>query len=491
VGAFALIELVPRILEEGEVSAAKVETVLVVDRDATSRRFVELTLGRAGFAVETAQDAGAAQETLKSELVDLIVCGTELDDMDGLTFYHRLSAQHRLRSIPFIFLSADKSVSSKVNALRAGADDYIVKPCDVGEFVARAESLISKQRRLREVTRSRSFSLAGEVSVIPFVDIIALLEMTRRSGVLSLVTPAVSGQLHFENGYIVHAHCGNLVGLPAFFRLFAEEAGRFEFSLDAGNPEARTIEGSATALVLEAARLRDTSRRDQTARPAERKEPAAELIERPAVKPASRPDPLGSTRWELMLRDKFALGELSLWSRESLSEWTRSEVAQDRLHVHVVADLPAGVSSMVPLGGQPSEQWVLESLRETRKAFGLTFFLRRERIVDVVLIDAADPTALLPCFGRTPEVMLICPPDGSLLSLGSAALAGLEHLIRALAPPAILGVGGEALAAGLSALEAIRERAIPVKCVTGSLGDGRRDLRELLVEAVHLWKSKG
>src|SRR6185436_16644172 len=107
---------------------------------------------------ETARDAASAYETLRIERVDLIVCDTELDDMDGLTFFRRLSDEQRLRSIPFMFLSADSSVAAKVSALRAGADDYLFKPCDVAEFVARAEALVARERKMREASCARSFS---------------------------------------------------------------------------------------------------------------------------------------------------------------------------------------------------------------------------------------------------------------------------------------------------------------------------------------------
>src|SRR5262249_43129546 len=151
-------------------------------------------------------------------------------------------------------------------------------------------------------------------------------------------------------------------------------------------------------------------------------------------------------RFELALQDKFSLAELNLWSAETLADWTsgsaESEDECDRFHVHLVADLPAGVSSMLPLGAALSERWVLEGMRETKKSFGLTFPLRRGHTVEVLLIDASDPTAVLSALGRVPSLMVVCPPEGNLLALGSSARVGLGRLIEALAPPAILGVGG-------------------------------------------------
>src|SRR6476619_6213014 len=84
-------------------------TVLVVDGDPVSRRFVELALGKAGeFHVEAAESAAAAIEILRVQAVELIVSDTDLSDANGLQFYRTLAQESRLRGIPFLFLSADR-----------------------------------------------------------------------------------------------------------------------------------------------------------------------------------------------------------------------------------------------------------------------------------------------------------------------------------------------------------------------------------------------
>src|SRR5688572_6492120 len=110
-------------------------TVLAVDADAVSRRFVELALSAHGdFTVESAIDAAGALETLSTRTVDAIVAEIDLNDMNGLQLFRRLSQERRLRSIPFIVLSSDRRPSTKVAALRAGVDDYQTKPCEATEF---------------------------------------------------------------------------------------------------------------------------------------------------------------------------------------------------------------------------------------------------------------------------------------------------------------------------------------------------------------------
>src|SRR3954470_24878147 len=156
-------------------------TVLVVDGDPVSRRFVELALGKGGaFIVEAAESAAAAIEILHVQAVELIVSDTDLSDANGLQFYRTLAQESRLRGIPFMFLSADHRPEAKIAALRAGVADYLVKPCHGGEFAARAISLVERERRARATARRRGYLLAGDLTAMGFPDLIHTIEMGRR-----------------------------------------------------------------------------------------------------------------------------------------------------------------------------------------------------------------------------------------------------------------------------------------------------------------------
>jgi len=488
-------------------------TALVVDGDATSRRFVELALERSGaFLVESAYDVAGALEVLKAQHVEVIVSDTDLADANGLAFFRRLAQETRLRSIPFVFLSADRTRDTKLAALRAGVDDYLVKPCDVDELVARAESLVLRQRRTRDALRTRAYALAGEFSAMAFPEIVSIVEMGRRSGVLSVVTENAIGRVHFDQGAVVHAVYGNVAGEAAFQKIFIEAEGHFEFTPGACAvaDDARTIGASVTHLVMEAARLfdesvserntrntipdvrrdvfceaqRDVLRLDFSRHPTTRPPPpAVELV------PALDADPLIAAQYELALRDPFALGELRTWTHADLAKWTAREVGRDRLHVLLVADMAAGVSATLGLAGAPTERWILDSLSAEQKAFGLTFFLRHERMIDLVLVDAKHPSVLLPSLARVPAAIVVCPPDGDVLSLGTAARASLEEVLEVLEPPAVVGVGNGSLEQGLERMRAFQRGPSLLRCINGSLGEEGADLRSLLVAGVRLWAS--
>lgn len=463
-------------------------TVLIVDGDPVSRRFVELALGKGGeFIVEAAESAAAATEILRVQAVELIVSDTDLSDANGLQFYRTLAQESRLRGIPFMFLSADRRPEAKIAALRAGVADYLVKPCHGGEFAARAISLVERERRARATARRRGYLLAGDLAAMGFPDLVHTIEMGRRSGVLSLVLASTSGQVFFSDGRIVHALYGNLVGAAAVHRMVDEPTGSFEFA--PGECEIPidqwTIHESATSLILDAARLIDQER----VQGRRRTRPLETIVLPVAV--ADLEPPLaaeGGLAHQLAseIEDPFALGEMCSWTPADLARWTRRVIGGQRLHVHMIADLAAGVSAILPLCGSPSERWVLNNLQAGRKAFGVTFFLRHERTVDVVLLDIAQPDAFEASLKLTPSLVILAPPSGDMMGLGLRTRIELENLLRRFHPQVLLAVGNPSLAQE-SALRDLASHADAQEFAVGVLGDSADELRGLLARGIRAW----
>jgi DNA-binding response OmpR family regulator len=483
-------------------SAQPSATVLVVDGDGVSRRFVELALGRDGsFQIETALDGAGALEILGHTPVHAIIAETEFPDMNGLYFFRLLNGESRLRNIPFMFLSSDARVATRVVAFGAGVDEYLVKPCDVAELVARVKSLIGRQRRALEVLRNRGYTLAGRFSAMAFPDLVATIEMERSSGTLSIATASSVGAVYFDEGRVVHARFGNLVGQRAFAQLMAEPDAQFEFTQEPCPIVGReqTIRESVTSLVLESARIIDTERRDDTVAcatavptltppcDASADEPGAALA---PIQPAPALGAGAAAQFELSIGDRFVLGDLRVYNHAELAKWTRSPGGGDRLHVVLVADMTEGVSALLALAGAPSERWVLGSLQPEPKALGLSFFLRRERLLDVVLVDVMNPRAFAPALQRTPSLLIVAPPAGDFLAIGIKARVELAALLEALRPPALLTVGNQALEPALRSLVGV-DRATHMRTAAGGLGNGQSDLRALLVDGIRLCAETG
>ena len=124
--------------------------ILVVDDQAVMLRLVTYALEREGFVTITAQTAAEALESLRSERPDLLILDLLLPDADGVELCRRIRHELNYVSLPVIILSARAEIEDKIEALEAGADDYVTKPVDPKEMVARVKSLLRRTQRIRQ-----------------------------------------------------------------------------------------------------------------------------------------------------------------------------------------------------------------------------------------------------------------------------------------------------------------------------------------------------
>jgi two-component system, OmpR family, response regulator MprA len=118
--------------------------VLVVDDDRAIRESLERALGLEGYRVLTASDGALALELVEAQAPDVIVLDLMMPNIDGLTVCRRLRA--RRDRTPILMLTARTETSDRVSGLDAGADDYLPKPFDLDELLARLRALLRRVR---------------------------------------------------------------------------------------------------------------------------------------------------------------------------------------------------------------------------------------------------------------------------------------------------------------------------------------------------------
>jgi two-component system alkaline phosphatase synthesis response regulator PhoP len=121
--------------------------ILVVDDDKEIVRLVRSYLERAGFNVVTAYDGETALHSLRRERPDLIVLDLMLPDRDGWDLTRLIRTDKTLADTPIIMLTARVDDSDKIVGLEIGADDYITKPFNPREVVARVRALLRRSQR--------------------------------------------------------------------------------------------------------------------------------------------------------------------------------------------------------------------------------------------------------------------------------------------------------------------------------------------------------
>lgn len=125
------------------------DRVLIVDDELSTLRLLGMALERAGFAISAAQEASGALAQIEAAHPDLIILDVMLPGTGGLEFCAQLRERSDTATVPILMLSAKGEVADKIAGLQAGADEYIVKPIDTAELVARVASLLERTRRLR------------------------------------------------------------------------------------------------------------------------------------------------------------------------------------------------------------------------------------------------------------------------------------------------------------------------------------------------------
>jgi two-component system OmpR family response regulator len=121
--------------------------VLVVDDDINICELVRLYLENEGFSASVCHDGRKALEEFKSQTPDIVILDIMLPGMDGWQVCREI---RRLSSIPIIMLTAKDETFNKVLGLELGADDYVVKPFDPKELIARVRAVLRRYGRREE-----------------------------------------------------------------------------------------------------------------------------------------------------------------------------------------------------------------------------------------------------------------------------------------------------------------------------------------------------
>ncbi len=129
--------------------------ILIVDDEKPICDLIDMNLSEAGYHCTSVQDGLKALQIIENETFDLILLDIMLPGVDGFDIMEYI----RPLEIPVIFITAKYEVKDKVRGLKLGADDYLVKPFDVVELVARVEAVL---RRYNKMAKRLS---AGDVEV--------------------------------------------------------------------------------------------------------------------------------------------------------------------------------------------------------------------------------------------------------------------------------------------------------------------------------------
>ncbi|MGH9574084.1 MAG: sigma-54-dependent transcriptional regulator [Candidatus Acidiferrales bacterium] len=141
-------------------------SILIVEDEAKLRRLIELQLAEDDFIARSAPDAESALEMLQKDSFDLVLTDFKLPGINGLEFLH--AAKKIDANLPMIMMTAYGSVESAVDAMKAGASDYVLKPFSLAELMIVIRKELAS-RQLRDENRSLREALGHRYEYTNFV----------------------------------------------------------------------------------------------------------------------------------------------------------------------------------------------------------------------------------------------------------------------------------------------------------------------------------
>lgn len=159
-----MIHTEPSLMRNEDAVQTSRQTILLVDDDDGISSLVADILQEEGYGVETVGTGAEAEAAIERLRPDLVILDIMLPDADGLMLCHRLQQQW---PAPIIMLSGSRRESDRVLSLRLGADDFIAKPFDTFELVARVQAVLRRAPREAGVPPNSPLAPAATWSVRP------------------------------------------------------------------------------------------------------------------------------------------------------------------------------------------------------------------------------------------------------------------------------------------------------------------------------------
>ena len=172
-------------------------TVLVVDDQPRNLRLLDAVLSPRGYRVITAESGEAALVVLKDSAIDLVLLDVVMPGLDGHEVCRRIRADEATAFLPVVMITAS-SDQGKLNALVSGADDFVTKPFDQAELLARVASL-AKVKRYQDTIRRQAEELAAWNRELEHRVAVQVEELQKASRLRRFLAPQIA-DLILESG---------------------------------------------------------------------------------------------------------------------------------------------------------------------------------------------------------------------------------------------------------------------------------------------------
>jgi hypothetical protein len=220
--------------------------------------------------------------------------------MDGWALFEEVRRHPDTSEVPFIFLTVESELPKRLRGFHVGADDYIIKPFAVEELHARIERILERRRALEEARRGGDALLAGSGEHLAISDLLQILALNHKDGVVHLRQGDEDGRIVFENGEMVHAASGGARGRKALYRMLGWASAMFRVVPREDTPEERSLSDPTANALMDGLVALDEWNRWRGSLPAD--ETVLELT--PDAKTRLGDHPITAAKFDVMARAK-------------------------------------------------------------------------------------------------------------------------------------------------------------------------------------------
>jgi len=231
-------------------------TILIIDDTKEVHDVVGAYLEYSGYEVLHAYNGAEGLESMDREPPDLVLLDIQMPILDGFGVLEQMKGRRPLADVPVMFLSSMDRPNLKVKGLQMGADDYIVKPFDRAELMARVTVALRRGERFRRLQRT----FGGQLGPVSVEELLQTMDLGGKNGLIEL--PDMDAAVEVSDRQVIRARWARFQGVDAMRRIFLLETGRFQVDFEIAIEPSEVPIGRIQDILLSAMVYLDEIRED-------------------------------------------------------------------------------------------------------------------------------------------------------------------------------------------------------------------------------------
>jgi DNA-binding response OmpR family regulator len=204
-----------------EKESEKKKKILIIDDEALNRAILEDYLSSFGYEIYMASNGSEGVDMLAKTAPDLVLLDIKMPDKDGFQTLEEIKRSPGFSNIPVLFISALNRSNLKVKGLELGAEDYITRPFDKAELLARIRAAL----RRTNLQFQNGRKMEGDLSDLGLIELLQPLALGKKTAAVKLKD--IDAEVIIEAGHLVHVRQGQFTGRDALNRILLVEKGEF------------------------------------------------------------------------------------------------------------------------------------------------------------------------------------------------------------------------------------------------------------------------